>query len=241
MADTSLGPVLPAGTLLVCPLQSVHMTGHCWQTPHVMRDEAVLLCVLCQCLPAGATFMVVGTSMWSIPFGQISGSMGLSMVQVTLQSLESANLVSVHAAELDAVPARVLFDTGATHSFIDSSFAAKQGFALSTPVGYGVTLGDGHSVLATGCTGALQLRFPGVLAGTVLIGIPLSSSFHVVLGQDWLSGHHAVLGAKTGRITVGGEGVTAVPVVQIAGSHVVGVHPGPFVRSPGPVHSTSAV
>jgi hypothetical protein len=71
---------------------------------------------------------------------------------VTLQSLESASLVFVHAAELNGVPARVLFDTGATHSFIDSGFAAEQGFALSTPVDYNVTLGDGRSVLATGCT-----------------------------------------------------------------------------------------
>jgi predicted aspartyl protease len=80
----------------------------------------------------------------AVPSGQISGSAKPSTVQVTLQSLASATLRFVHTAELNGVPVRVLFDTGATHSFIDSSFAAKQGFALSTTVDYGVTLGDGR-------------------------------------------------------------------------------------------------
>jgi len=176
-----------------------------------------------------------------VPSGQISGPVRPSRLQVTLQSLESASLLFVHAAELNGVPARVLFDTGATHSFIDSSFAAQHGFALSSPVDMGVILGDGRSVSATGCTAALQLKFPGVLTGAVLIGIPLSTSFDVVLGQDWLSGHNAVLCAKTGRISIGGEGVTAVPAIQIAGSHSVVVHPDPFVQSSGSVHSTPAV
>jgi hypothetical protein len=83
--------------------------------------------------------------------------------------------------------------------------------------------------------------FPGLLTSAVLISVPLSPSFDVVLGQDWLSGHHAVLDAKTGRVSIGGEGVTAVPAVQISDSHVVGVHPGPFVSSSGSVHSTPVV
>jgi len=177
----------------------------------------------------------------AVSLERIGGPVQSTRLQVTLQSLQSAVSRFVHAAVLDGHPVRVLFDTGATHSFLDSSFAAKHDITLSTPIDCGVTLGDGRSVSASGCTGALQLRFQGVLTSAILIGIPLSTSFDVVLGQDWLSGHHAVLDARSGRVTLGGEGVTAVPAVQIAGSHDVAVHPDPFVPFSGSVQSTPAV
>jgi hypothetical protein len=115
----------------------------------------------------------VEPSVQEVPHDVLQPPVAPPHFQVTLQSLQNYDLLFVHTVQLAGTAARVLFDTGATHSFIDNNFAAKHKLSLSKPIDCGVTMGDGHSVSATRCTTALPLHFQGKLTTTVPYEFPV--------------------------------------------------------------------
>ncbi|XP_059670062.1 uncharacterized protein LOC132315717 [Cornus florida] len=98
--------------------------------------------------------------------------------------------------------ARVLFDSGASHSFISSSFALASGLEVSfmdrvlcvdTPVGVSVSLSRvvrDYSIVIAGRTFVFDL---------ILLEM---TSFDVILGMDWLASFHATIDCYRGRVTV---------------------------------------
>ena len=97
-------------------------------------------------------------------------------------------------------PARVLFDSGASRSFISSSFALhadqkwtplKNGLVVTAPLGERIL----RTLVFKGCEVLVE--------GVVLKGnlIPLGmDDFDVILGMDWLSNHRASMNCFTKRI-----------------------------------------
>jgi hypothetical protein len=89
-------------------------------------------------------------------------------------------------------PAIILFDSGASHSFISAKFSAKcqlpfhhtnGGITISTPGGKVATYQINRQV---------PIKFGSLVIRTTLLILGLDS-VDVILGTDWLSRHQAVL------------------------------------------------
>ena len=100
---------------------------------------------------------------------------------------------------VNSMPARILFDTGATHSFISSVFMHACGlvpveldipFELSSPLGQRVIL----RLLCKDCIVGLDEKEYG--ADLIVLAL---KSLDAIIGMDWMSRHGAVIdcAAKT--------------------------------------------
>ena len=97
--------------------------------------------------------------------------------------------------------ARVLFDSGASHSFIAASVVIELGLEVDTleeslyvssPLGTMVRLG----MICRGC----ELEISGTLL-TVDLRIMDMSEFNVILGMDWLTAYRVVIDCERMRVT----------------------------------------
>ena len=97
--------------------------------------------------------------------------------------------------------ARVLFDSGASHSFIAASVVIELGLEVealeeplyvSSPSGIGARIG----MICRGC----ELEISGTLL-TVDLRIMDMSEFDVILGMDWLTAYRVVIDCERRRVT----------------------------------------
>ena len=97
--------------------------------------------------------------------------------------------------------ARVLFDSGASHSFIVASVvielsleveALKEPLYLSSPIGIRARIG----MICRGC----ELEISGTLL-TVDLTIMDMLEFDVILGMDWLTAYRVVIDCERIRVT----------------------------------------
>ena len=97
-------------------------------------------------------------------------------------------------------PARVLFDSGASRSFISSSFALhadqkltplKNGLVVTTPLEERIL----RTIVFKGC----EVPVEGVVLKANLIPLEMDD-FDVILDMDWLSNHRASMNCFTKRI-----------------------------------------
>jgi hypothetical protein len=98
-------------------------------------------------------------------------------------------------------PAIILFDSGASHSFISTKFSAKcqlpfhhtnGGIAISTPGGRVATYQINRHV---------PIRLGSFIFKTTLLIMGLDS-VDIILGTDWLSRHHAVIDVAARAIEI---------------------------------------
>ena len=97
--------------------------------------------------------------------------------------------------------ARVLFDSGASHSFIATSVvtelgleveALKEPLYVSSPLGIRTRIG----MICRGC----ELEISGILL-TVDLKVMDMSEFDVILGMDWLTAYKVVIDCEHRRVT----------------------------------------
>ena len=97
--------------------------------------------------------------------------------------------------------ARVLFDSGASHSFIPASVVIELGlevetleepFYMSSPLGIRARIG----MICRGC----ELEISGTLL-TMDLRIMDMSEFDVILGMDWLTAYRVVIDCERKRVT----------------------------------------
>ena len=97
--------------------------------------------------------------------------------------------------------ARVLFDYGASHSFIAASVvidlgleveALEEALYVSSPLGIRARIG----MICRGC----ELEISGILL-TVDLRVMDMSEFNVILGMDWLSACRVVIDCESRRVT----------------------------------------
>ena len=97
--------------------------------------------------------------------------------------------------------ARVLFDSGASHSFITASVVIELGLeveALEEPlyVSYPVGIRARIRIICHGC----ELKISGILL-TVDLRVMDMSEFDVILGMDWLKAYRVVIDCERTRVT----------------------------------------
>ena len=106
--------------------------------------------------------------------------------------------------------ARVLFDSGASHSFIAVSVVIELGLEVETleeplyvssPLGIRARIG----MICRGC----ELEISGTLL-TVDLRIMDMSEFDVILGMDWLTAYRVVIDCERRRVTAYTQDCTRV-------------------------------
>jgi hypothetical protein len=89
-------------------------------------------------------------------------------------------------------PAIILFDSGASHSFISAKFSAKCQLPFH-PINRGITISTlGGRVATYQINRQVPIKFGSLVIRTTLIILGLDS-VDIILGADWLTRHQAVL------------------------------------------------
>ncbi|KAJ1428109.1 Zinc finger, CCHC-type [Sesbania bispinosa] len=146
----------------------------CGQAGHIRRD-----CPVAVTQPssshASAPAALASSQAPSAPIRQLGGSSGIGILCICSRD------------------AHVLFDPGATHSFVSLSFAAQLGkspssleetLAVTTPVGE-ILLAD-----CVYCSCVVSIGGKELFANLIALGMV---DFDVILGMDWLASHYATL------------------------------------------------
>ncbi|MFG1569937.1 retroviral-like aspartic protease family protein [Staphylococcus aureus] len=98
-------------------------------------------------------------------------------------------------------PARVLFDSGATHSFVAADFAAEHKFPM-TPLGLNLSVNtpSGTSLLAhLGCKdGIICIGGKLVYLDAIVLDI---KDYDIILGMDWLGACNATIDCAAKTVT----------------------------------------
>ena len=144
---------------------------------------------------SAATVQAVSATQLPPNHGKVAAEVHLSVAALD-------KLKFVHTGRLAGHTVRVLFDTGASRSFVTSALVNSVGLALRDSDAYRVVLADGSATHAVKQVAACKVQLGAHTYGASLLAVPLDVAFDVVLGQDWLSNHHAVLHADTGDVTL---------------------------------------
>ena len=97
-------------------------------------------------------------------------------------------------------PARVLFDSGASRSFISTSFALHANRELtSLKSKLIVTTPLGERIVRTSVFKGCEVVVEGIVLKANLIPLEMLD-FYVILGMDWLSNHRASMNCFTKKI-----------------------------------------
>ena len=124
--------------------------------------------------------------------------------------------------------ARILFDTGSTHSFIAASFVLALGLhvepmdcilSVVSPLG-------GEVDACTICRGCVVgIEGHDLVADLVVLDMV---GYDIVLGMDWMSAYHATVDCHKKRVTISPPGG---PVIVFSGGRLLPVCPCGAVRS----------
>ena len=89
-------------------------------------------------------------------------------------------------------PAVILFDSGASHSFINSKFGAKVGLDFCHTKGSYMISTPGGKIASNQMVRTATLKLGSKTISTDLILLPLEG-IDVILGVDWMKRHGVVL------------------------------------------------
>nr|AAM14693.1 Putative polyprotein [Oryza sativa Japonica Group]ABB46770.2 retrotransposon protein, putative, Ty3-gypsy subclass [Oryza sativa Japonica Group] len=102
---------------------------------------------------------------------------------------------------VNSIPATVLFDSGATHSFLSKSFASNHGMevvSLGRPL---LVNTPGNQVFSTQYCPSVTIEIEEVPFPSSLILLE-SKDLDVILGMDWLSRHRGVIDCANRKVTL---------------------------------------
>ncbi|XP_038982120.1 uncharacterized protein LOC120110623 [Phoenix dactylifera] len=120
---------------------------------------------------------------------------------LTQQDAQASNTVVTGTLLVSSTYAYVLFDSGATHSFISSSYVHKcdlhyssleRKLCISTPAGGTMTV----SQICISCPVLVEGR--DLRANLIVMNL---HDFDVILGMDWLAAYHATIDCFLKRVT----------------------------------------
>ena len=110
--------------------------------------------------------------------------------------MQASNVVVASTLSVCSCEARVLFDPGASHSFVSPIFASRMAWQASRmlfPLSVATPLSDELEIdiFFPSCPVLVEGR--GLLADLVLLDV---INFDVILGMDWLAQHYASLDCR---------------------------------------------
>src|SRR5512135_3023981 len=102
---------------------------------------------------------------------------------------------------VNSVPATVLFDSGATHSFLSMSFAGNHGIEVEDLRRPLMVSTPSNQALSLQCSPSVRIEIKGVpfLANLILLE---SKDLDVILGMDWLPKHKGVIDCANRKVTL---------------------------------------
>ena len=143
------------------------------------------------------------------PQAGMSGVQGL-VYAITPPAESVDQLIIEGTFFLSRLWARVLFDSGASHSFIAASVVIELGLEVealeeplyvSSPLGIRARIG----MICRGC----ELEISRILL-TVDLRVMDMSEFDIILGMDWLTSYRVVIDCERRRVTVSTQDGTRV-------------------------------
>ncbi|KAJ1386007.1 Zinc finger, CCHC-type [Sesbania bispinosa] len=168
----------------------------CGQAGHIRRD-----CLVAVTQPssshASAPATLASSQAPSAPVRQFGGSSGRGRGQarvfvMTRPDAQASNAVVTGILSICSRDAHVLFDPGATHSFVSLSFATQLGKSPSLNETLAVTTPVGEILLAdcVYCSCVISIGGKELFANLIALDMV---DFDVILGIDWLASHYATL------------------------------------------------
>ncbi|XP_050233220.1 uncharacterized protein LOC126681708 [Mercurialis annua] len=126
------------------------------------------------------------------------------------QEAQASNAVVQGIFTIASMDALVLFDPGATHSFVSPSFAIKMGKQpayLQNPLSVAMPMGESMDadIVYSSCPVNVQGR--ELLADLILLEV---LAFDVILGMDWLARHYASMDCREKLVTFNTPGIEVV-------------------------------
>jgi hypothetical protein len=98
-------------------------------------------------------------------------------------------------------PAVILFDSGASHSFISAKFSAKCQLPFHHTKGAIMIATPGGRVATYQLNRQVLIKFGSIIVGTTLLIMGLESVY-IILGTDWLSWHHVLIDVAARAIEI---------------------------------------
>src|SRR3954462_3666777 len=122
--------------------------------------------------------------------------------QISVEETIDTSDVILGTLPVNHVPASVLFDPGATHSFMSESYALRHEFPFEEMFSPMIIQTPGSKWQTNRVSHGNQIAIEGLVFLASLIALK-SSDIDVILGMDWLSRQNAVLDckAKSVRLT----------------------------------------
>jgi hypothetical protein len=111
---------------------------------------------------------------------------------MTMEQAQDASGVVLGTLPIDFVPATVLFDSGATHSFITDQFVAKHNMPVSPIKKPLLVSSPGSDMKASHLCPQVNLKIMGVDFPSNLVVLK-SWGIDVILGMDWLTKYDGVI------------------------------------------------
>src|SRR4051795_8536229 len=122
--------------------------------------------------------------------------------QISVEETTATSDVILGTLPVNHVPASVLFDPGASHSFMSESYALRHEFAFEEMFSPMIIQTPGSKWQTNRVSHGNQIAIEGLVFLAYLIALK-SSDIDVILGMDWLSRQNVVLDckAKSVRLT----------------------------------------
>jgi hypothetical protein len=200
------------------------------QSQQTQKGQAPALCRQCNRVHWGACRAGSGTCFKCGQFGHFSkectakgvaplqGNVQKPLVPARMYAFGSEGLAEGSEVVTGTIPitgfeASVLFDSGATHSFISSTFVRLSRLAVRPlDVGLAVATPVGKTVVCKSAVCGCPLSICGKILPANLVVFAMFG-YDVILGMDWLAKHHANIDCARKRVTLRPWGDTEVTFV----------------------------
>ena len=146
------------------------------------------------------------------PRGNAAGVKG-RLHHINAEEAEEAPDVVLGTFLVNSVPATILFDSGATHSFVTQEFVAKRGLVESL-LSKSMVIQIPNSTLETKLFfPAISLEIKGEKFPTDLIVLG-TQGIDVILGMDWLAKYHGRIDCARRAVTLTSDNGAEVECVS---------------------------
>ena len=119
---------------------------------------------------------------------------------VVLEEAQKAPNVVLGTLRVNLAPASVLFDSGASHSYISSQFAVMQHVPFEKMLSPLVIHVPGPIFQSSQCCVGVRIEIGGLVFLATLVIVD-STNIDVTLGMDWLSTHRAMIDCAVKYVT----------------------------------------
>ena len=104
---------------------------------------------------------------------------------MTVEDAQQSSKIVLGKFLVNSVPATVLFDSGASHSFVSQKFSDEQVLALEDLPSFLPIVSPGSKFTSSLCAPFVRITIQACHFPASLIALP-SSDIDVILGMDWL-------------------------------------------------------